>query len=855
MRIVIDMQGAQTGSRYRGIGRYTMAFAQAVVRNRGEQEIILALSGLFPETIEPIRAAFDGLVPQKNIRVWNARGPVREMHNGNTWRQNTARLLRESYLESLAPDVVLVTTMVEGYGDDFIGSIGQLDTTTPTALVFYDLIPYLYPDVYLADAHVARWYKKRLEQCKNAALFLSISESTKRELIEYLSIDPDKVVNISAGSDDRFFVEEVPQERRDELLSRFGLTKPYLMYLSATDWRKNHKRLIEAYSKLPETLRAEHQICFVGGLPLDHKEEFKRHAKSCGLAHDDLVITDYVTDEEINILFNSCKAFVFPSWHEGFGLPALEAMQCGRAVIGANTSSLPEVIGMSEALFDPFNVDDMCQRLERVLADDVFRNRLEEHGLRQAKKFSWDSTARIAINAIESLGRSRNRFTLAENAAASNERADRLIERIAALSASCDDKDLIETASCIARNQYNASKVQLLVDISELVQKDAKTGIQRVVRSVLRQWLLNSPPGISVEPVYATLDHGYKYARSFVKIFMGRKEQQGSDEYIDFGPGDVFVGLDLVHPDIAEKHKEFYRLLRNHGVLVKFVLYDLLPLQFPHYCNTGVPEGFMRWLSIVIQSDGMVCISKTVANDLKRYVVQNDCKFIRPFSIEWFHLGAELDGSESEETIPQGGETVFATIRQSISFLMAGTIEPRKGHAQVLDAFELLWQSGCDANLVIVGKQGWLDEQLVERLRMHPKQNKRLFWLEGISDEYLEEIYAASTCLIAASHGEGFGLPLIEAAQHRLPIIARDIPVFREVAGEHAYYFASRDSQGLARSIEEWLHLYEKREHPISDNMPWLTWKESAETLQRILMDSNNQSNQAQDKHLRMEEQ
>ena len=78
MRIVIDMQGAQTESRFRGIGRYTLSFTQAIARNRGEHEVLLALSGLFPATIEPIRAAFEGLLPQENIRVWHAPGPVRE---------------------------------------------------------------------------------------------------------------------------------------------------------------------------------------------------------------------------------------------------------------------------------------------------------------------------------------------------------------------------------------------------------------------------------------------------------------------------------------------------------------------------------------------------------------------------------------------------------------------------------------------------------------------------------------------------------------------------------------------------------------------------------------------------------
>jgi glycosyltransferase involved in cell wall biosynthesis len=168
---------------------------------------------------------------------------------------------------------------------------------------------------------------------------------------------------------------------------------------------------------------------------------------------------------------------------------------------------------------------------------------------------------------------------------------------------------------------------------------------------------------------------------------------------------------------------------------------------------------------------------------------------------------------------------------------MVGTLEPRKGHAQVIEAFGQLWNKGIDVNLVIVGKQGWLVDELVNQLLGHPEQNKRLFWLKGISDEFLEKMYASSTCLIAASYGEGFGLPLIEAAQHKLPIIARDFPAFREVAGEHAYYFNATDAQGLGKTIERWLVLYGNKMHPVSNYMPWLTWRESAICLSMCLYD------------------
>jgi glycosyltransferase involved in cell wall biosynthesis len=175
-------------------------------------------------------------------------------------------------------------------------------------------------------------------------------------------------------------------------------------------------------------------------------------------------------------------------------------------------------------------------------------------------------------------------------------------------------------------------------------------------------------------------------------------------------------------------------------------------------------------------------------------------------------------------------------LEDELSFLMVGTLEPRKGHTQVLDAFELMWEQGENVILVIVGKQGWMVERLTKRLKGHSELHKRLFWFQGISDEYLEMIYRASTCLIAASEGEGFGLPLIEAAQNGLSIIARDISVFREVAGEHVSYFEGSEPEKLANHVREWLIDYNSGTKAHSNNIPWLTWEESAENLKSILL-------------------
>ena len=127
--------------------------------------------------------------------------------------------------------------------------------------------------------------------------------------------------------------------------------------------------------------------------------------------------------------------------------------------------------------------------------------------------------------------------------------------------------------------------------------------------------------------------------------------------------------------------------------------------------------------------------------------------------------------------------------------------------------------------------------ETVECLRTHPELFKRLFWLEGISDEFLEKVYAASSCLIAASYGEGFGLPLIEAAQKNIPIVARDIAVFREVAGEYAHYFTANNAEEFASAMLTWLKLYDQNQHTLSNEMPWLNWQQSAENLHKNLLD------------------
>ena len=169
---------------------------------------------------------------------------------------------------------------------------------------------------------------------------------------------------------------------------------------------------------------------------------------------------------------------------------------------------------------------------------------------------------------------------------------------------------------------------------------------------------------------------------------------------------------------------------------------------------------------------------------------------------------------------------------------MVGTIEPRKRYDQVLEAFDLLWKEGVNANLVIVGKQGWLVKDLFKKMNSYAKKNTNFFWFESATDTVLDKIYQEADCLIAASAGEGFGLPLIEAANNNLPIIARNISVFKEVAGDNAFFFEGNKGNDLCLAIKKWINGYKLNQHP-KPNIKFLTWTESANHLKEVIIGDN----------------
>lgn len=833
MRIVIDLQACQSESRFRGIGRYSMSLALAIARNAKRHDVWILLNNRFPDSVPRIRQIFRGSIPKNKIVVFSIPPKVAEINIENLWLTYTSELIREFFIAKLKPDIVHISSLFEGWADDVVTSVHKLPVARSVSTTLYDLIPLLNQTSYLSDLKTRDYYFRKIEALKKNDLLLTISESSRQEVLRELNFPEQQVVNISAAVDHLFQPQQLSDIERQRLMRQYNIERSILMYVpGGFDKRKNIERLFEAYAKLPNPVRENHQLLITGKLPTHFKSKLSKYASIHGVSEAEYILTGYINDTDLVALYSLCKLFIFPSTHEGFGLPALEAMSCGAATIGSNVSSIPEVIGRQDALFDPYSAEDMCRVMHLGLTNSNFSHSLKETAIKQSQLFSWDTSAQKALGAFDALSHSFSR----ERDGYDTQLYKKLIFEISRIKdiSQKGDSNLAEVATCISQN-LSLHKSKILVDISELVQRDAKSGIQRVVRSILASLLQKPPSGYQVVPVYWD-GTAYCQASHFLsKMSLNDSDLEEligtKDELVDVCCNDIFLGLDLT-AHLATSTRSTLERFRDIGAEIYFVVYDILLIHHPEWWPEGLSEMFRHWLQTISEiSTGLVCISEAIANEVKDWLLHTPPKRIDYLKINHFHLGADIKQSLPSKGIPQNADETIASISSKLTFLMVGTVEPRKGYAQVINAFDLLWESNLDVNLVIVGKHGWNVDALVQKLKRYQSINPRFFWLDSISDEYLEQVYANSTVLLAASEGEGFGLPLIEAAQYKLPIIARNIPVFNEVAGRHVFYFEGNQPEHLAKSIEFWIELYKIDKAPSSEGISWLSWEDSTQQL------------------------
>jgi glycosyltransferase involved in cell wall biosynthesis len=354
-------------------------------------------------------------------------------------------------------------------------------------------------------------------------------------------------------------------------------------------------------------------------------------------------------------------------------------------------------------------------------------------------------------------------------------------------------------AAAIAAAAHAEPARRLLIDVTNTAKKDAGTGIQRVVKEVARA--CHSGEEFDIPAFAVRCENGRLYTVNAFTAALGGAEN-GPDVEVLAQPGDRFLTLsdswnafDELAPVLAT--------IRAQGGEIVTCIFDLIPELHPYACHEVTPPRYRAWLRrALVESDAFLAISRTVAEELADYVRATGLAHRPGLKIGWFQCGADL---AAPPTATPRRKIAASVAGDAPAFLIVGTIEPRKGHGVALAAFDRLWAQGVDARLIIVGRRGWFEEALVDRMTTHPEYGRRLFWFSDADDGELSWLYDHVRALILPSYAEGFGLPIVEAAQRGRPVICSDIPVFREVGRDGALYFGVTDPQSLAVTIADFL--------------------------------------------------
>lgn len=262
-------------------------------------------------------------------------------------------------------------------------------------ITIHDMIPILFPQFFTPK--IVWKFKKNLESIDlNQDWVICNSQHTKNDFCNYTGMSSDRVfiTPLAAGKQ---FHPVTDDAAIAQVLQRYQISSPYLLSLATLEPRKNLSFLIRCFSRLiKENPDWDLSLVLVGVSGWKNTAIFQAVQEDPQLKSR-VVFTDYVPDTDLSAIFSGATAFVYPSFYEGFGLPPLEAMQCGTPVITSNTSSLPEVVGDAGILIDPTNEDDLCEAIGKLVSSSELRSQLSQKSLKQASQFSWTKCAEQTV--------------------------------------------------------------------------------------------------------------------------------------------------------------------------------------------------------------------------------------------------------------------------------------------------------------------------------------------------------------------------------------------------------------------------------------------------------------------------
>ena len=343
---------------------------------------------------------------------------------------------------------------------------------------------------------------------------------------------------------------------------------------------------------------------------------------------------------------------------------------------------------------------------------------------------------------------------------------------------------------------------RVFVDVSGLMVADFATGINRTMQRLIGHWLQLDAPDFELVLVRC---HGegcdYQRDTDFEQVLQRRGTLFAEPLPLP-KVGDLFL---IVTPEASlsnTRHDYFHGLMRR-GVKVCALVLDFLPVFRDQQVPAVLVDHWHRYTRLLFEFDGVLCISRKVAQDFRTLVDINHVQLKPGFLLGWSHLGADFVQPGESVVVSASEREALVALEGRPCFLVVSSIAPHKGQAQTLAAFEQLWAQGSDASLVLLGGYLWMMEDLVARIESHPELGRRLFWFRGGSDGLLQALFERAICLLSPSEDEGFGLPVVEASRQGVPLLLRDIPVFRELAGDRARYFQGLEPEPLAQAIAQ----------------------------------------------------
>lgn len=392
MKIIHDIQTLQSpGTRERGIGKYTSGMVNAVDELNSGKNIHMLNSAMKIFGNNALRSikkpSFKSFSSVKNFNI-----PV-----SHQLKTDADELLREVFINSQNPDIVHIYNYFDGFNAYFASSIKKA-YNIPTAITLHDIIPYNRPELYLKDPKFASWYRSKLFQLTRADAILCNSEYTKKTYLDLFGKTDQIVENVSTDTGMDCNSEAVDSDKWQKYAEEKAIKDGFIFTVSGDDPRKNNDKLVEAFGEAVNKYKLNNQLVIACKFGDNSRQRLTNLAISKKIRHNQLIILDYISDEDLIMLYKQAEAFIFASLEEGFGMPVLEAMRCGCPVIASNSSSLIEVVGNKEFLFDPEDTDDIAEKIDLILNNQNFRNTALENSKKQEKLFSWKNSAQKTLD-------------------------------------------------------------------------------------------------------------------------------------------------------------------------------------------------------------------------------------------------------------------------------------------------------------------------------------------------------------------------------------------------------------------------------------------------------------------------